>query len=49
MEVVDPRTLVPLDKDSILGSVMKTNRALVVTEETRTALCGAEIAAIISG
>ena len=48
VEVVDPRTLVPLDKDCILGSVMKTNRALVVTEETRTASCGAEIVAIIS-
>ncbi len=48
VEVVDPRTLVPLDKELILGSVRKTNRALVVTEETRSASCAAEIAAIIS-
>jgi pyruvate dehydrogenase E1 component beta subunit len=48
VEVIDPRTLVPLDKETILKSVMKTNRALVVTEETRTAACSAEIAAMIS-
>jgi pyruvate dehydrogenase E1 component beta subunit len=48
LEVVDPRTLVPLDKETILQSVRKTNRALVVTEETRTASCAAEIAAMIS-
>ncbi len=47
-EVVDPRTLVPLDKETILSSVKKTNRAIVVTEETRTASCGAEIASVIS-
>jgi pyruvate dehydrogenase E1 component beta subunit len=48
VEVVDPRTLVPLDKETILQSVRKTNRAVVVTEETRTASCAAEIAALIS-
>ncbi|HWE64955.1 MAG TPA: alpha-ketoacid dehydrogenase subunit beta [Chloroflexota bacterium] len=48
VEVVDPRTLVPLDKATILASVHKTNRALVVTEEARTASCGAEIAAMIA-
>jgi pyruvate/2-oxoglutarate/acetoin dehydrogenase E1 component len=48
LEVIDPRTLVPLDKETILASVRKTGRALVVTEETRTASCGAEIAAMIS-
>ncbi len=47
-EVIDPRTLVPLDKGTILASVRKTGRALVVTEETRTASCGAEIAAMIA-
>jgi acetoin:2,6-dichlorophenolindophenol oxidoreductase subunit beta len=46
-EVVDPRTLVPLDKETLLKSVAKTHRVLVVTEETRTASCGAEIAAMI--
>jgi len=48
VEVVDPRTLVPLDKETILGSVQKTGRVLVVTEETRTASCAAEIAAMIA-
>ena len=47
VEVVDPRTLVPLDRDTILASVEKTGHAVVVTEETRTASCGAEIAAMI--
>ncbi len=48
LEIIDPRSLVPLDKDTILSSVAKTHRALVVTEETRTASCGAELAAMIS-
>jgi pyruvate dehydrogenase E1 component beta subunit len=48
VEVVDPRTLVPLDRKTILSSVEKTGRALVVTEETRTASCAAEIAALIA-
>jgi acetoin:2,6-dichlorophenolindophenol oxidoreductase subunit beta len=48
IEIIDPRTLVPLDKETILNSVMKTNRALVVTEETRTTSCAAEISAMIS-
>lgn len=48
IEVVDPRTLVPLDRDTILGSVEKTGRAVVVTEEARTGGSGAEIAALIS-
>jgi pyruvate/2-oxoglutarate/acetoin dehydrogenase E1 component len=48
VEVVDPRTLVPLDKETILQSIRKTSRALVVTEETRTASCAAEIVALIS-
>lgn len=47
-EIIDPRTLVPLDKGTIVASVRKTGRALVVTEETRTASCGAEIAAMIA-
>ena len=48
VEVVDPRTLIPLDKDTILASVEKTHRALVVTEETRTGSSAAEIAATIA-
>jgi pyruvate dehydrogenase E1 component beta subunit len=45
LEVVDPRTLVPLDMETIVGSVEKTGRALVVHEAVRTAGAGAEIAA----
>lgn len=48
VEVVDPRTLVPLDLETILGSVEKTGRAVVVTEDARTGGSGAEIAALIS-
>src|SRR5690242_5925497 len=47
-EVIDPRTLVPLDIDTIVESVEKTSRALVVHEAVRTAGAGAEIAAQIS-
>jgi pyruvate/2-oxoglutarate/acetoin dehydrogenase E1 component len=45
VEVVDPRTLVPLDIDTIVASVEKTHRLLVVHEAVRTAGFGAEIAA----
>ena len=47
LEVIDPRTLVPLDMDTILASVERTSRALVVHEAVRTAGAGAEIAARI--
>lgn len=47
-EVIDPRTLVPLDIETILESVRKTSRALVVHEAVRTGGAGAEIAAQIS-
>lgn len=47
VEVVDPRTLVPLDKETIINSVKKTSRAVVVSEETKTASTAAEIVSII--
>ena len=47
IEVVDPRTLVPLDMDTILESVRRTSRVLVVHEAVRTAGAGAEVAARI--
>jgi acetoin:2,6-dichlorophenolindophenol oxidoreductase subunit beta len=47
LEVIDPRTLVPLDIKTIVASVEKTSRALVVHEAVRTAGPGAEIAAQI--
>ena len=49
VEVVDPRTLNPLDKDTILESVKKTGKALIVHEDNLTLGLGAEIAAIIAG
>ena len=46
-EVIDPRTLVPLDEETILGSVKKTGRCVCVHEAHRTGGMGAEIASII--
>ncbi|MEM2111925.1 MAG: pyruvate dehydrogenase complex E1 component subunit beta [Candidatus Bathyarchaeia archaeon] len=46
-EVIDPRTLKPLDIDTIINSVKKTNRAVIVYEGYRTGGVGAEIAAQI--
>jgi acetoin:2,6-dichlorophenolindophenol oxidoreductase subunit beta len=46
-EIVDPRTLVPLDEKTILDSVVKTGRAVCVHEAHRTGGMGAEIASII--
>src|SRR2546422_1370493 len=47
-EVVDVRTLVPLDRETILGSVRKTHRLLVVHEAIKRGGYGAEIAAIVA-
>lgn len=47
-EVIDPRTLSPLDTDTILTSVRKTTRAVVVHEAVRFCGLGAEIAATIA-
>jgi len=49
VEVVDPRTLNPLDHDTILSSVKKTGKALIVHEDNLTLGLGAEIAALIAG
>ena len=48
LEVVDPRTLVPLDKETILRSVEKTGRLVIVTEDATTCGVGAEIAAVVA-
>jgi 2-oxoisovalerate dehydrogenase E1 component beta subunit len=47
-DVLDLRTLVPLDRDAILGSVRKTGKALIVHEASRTGGVGGEIAALIA-
>jgi 2-oxoisovalerate dehydrogenase E1 component beta subunit len=47
-EVVDVRSLAPLDMDTVLASVRKTSRAMVVYEDNRTYGAGAEIAAQIA-
>jgi 2-oxoisovalerate dehydrogenase E1 component beta subunit len=47
-EVIDLRTLLPLDRDAILTSVAKTNKLLVVHEDTRTGGIAGEIAALVT-
>jgi pyruvate dehydrogenase E1 component beta subunit len=48
IEVIDPRSLSPLDEDAILDSVRKTHRLVIVHEEVRFAGSGAEIAATVA-
>ena len=48
VEVVDPRTLVPLDKQAIINSVKKTGRIVIVTEDCKTGGVSAEIAAVVA-
>jgi len=47
-EVVDPRTLTPLDKQAIIKSVKKTGRIVIVSEDCKTTGVSAEIAAIVA-
>ena len=48
VEIIDLRTLLPLDEEAIIASVKKTNRALIVHEDTRTGGIAGEIAMRIS-
>jgi 2-oxoisovalerate dehydrogenase E1 component beta subunit len=48
VEVLDLRTLAPLDKDAILASVKKTSKVLILHEASRTGGLGGEIAAMIA-
>ena len=47
-EVIDPRTLVPLDRETLVGSARKTGRAIVVDEGHRGYGASAELAAVIA-
>jgi pyruvate dehydrogenase E1 component beta subunit len=47
VEIIDPRTLQPLDEDSIVASVKKTNRAVVAHEAVTRMGFGAEVAAVL--
>jgi 2-oxoisovalerate dehydrogenase E1 component beta subunit len=48
VEVVDLRTLVPLDLDTVLASVRKTGKVMIVHEDNLTGGFGAEIAALVA-
>ena len=48
LEVIDPRTLVPLDKETIIDSVRKTGRLVVVDEACQTCGAAAEIIALVT-
>lgn len=47
-EVIDPRTLVPLDKDTMIHSLAKTNRVVIAYEAHLRSGPGAEIAAVLA-
>jgi pyruvate/2-oxoglutarate/acetoin dehydrogenase E1 component len=48
VEVIDPRTLVPLDEATILESVRKTGRLVIVHEAVKRGGWGAELAALVA-
>jgi pyruvate/2-oxoglutarate/acetoin dehydrogenase E1 component len=48
VEVLDLRSLVPLDEEAILASVHKTSKVLIVDEANQTCAAGAQVAAVIA-
>ena len=47
-EVIDPRTIVPFDKDAVLSSVKKTGRLVIVDETNQSCGVASEIASIVA-
>src|SRR3546814_4353548 len=47
-EILDLRTLIPLDIEAIEASVRKTGRCMIVPEATRTSVIGAELSALVT-
>ena len=47
VEVIDPRTLVPFDKETVFNSIRKTHHVVIAEESNKTAGIGAELAAMI--
>jgi pyruvate/2-oxoglutarate/acetoin dehydrogenase E1 component len=47
-EIIDPRTLTPLDKKTIVDSVKKTGRLVIVSEDCKTGGVSAEIASVVA-
>ncbi|WP_176227136.1 alpha-ketoacid dehydrogenase subunit beta, partial [Candidatus Hakubella thermalkaliphila] len=48
LEVIDPQSLIPLDKETIYSSLAKTGRLAIVEEDTLTCGWGAELAALVA-
>ena len=48
LEVIDLRTLIPLDTETIYESIRKTSKAIILHEDTKTGGIGAEIAALLA-
>ena len=48
VEIVDPRSLVPLDKETILNSIKKTGRLITMTEDPKNGSAGSIISAMVA-
>ena len=48
IEIIDPRTWVPLDKQAVIDSVKKTGRLVIMDEEPKTGSAASEISAIVA-